>query len=363
MQITEERRRSVIDLYFNQHKSYAEIVQIERISPRDIHTIIKEEQARRQKLKQQELSSKAYQLFSEGKTPIEVATLLNLPASKVSKLYREYWTLRGLDKLNTVYKESNGKIWIVLKLYKELIKKRHMSIEQVVNVVEIAIHKLPYMESLYQQAKDQAEKMQRTIQRLTTDIRTLESKISILDKTAFSIELDCKRTEQQLQELIAKKDRIEKLIATMLSDDNEDYTKLKAIVKESVKAALSDNKMLISISFAALLQTLEDNPEMANLIYSIPLTNNREQYEDNNNNITKYFEVNKASIIDLAEKHYENLVEALTNNVINTAAGAASNPPPSLPSSSAFLGPYNKSDTYKTDKEEMFHHSKGDIAD
>jgi len=93
------------------------------------------------------------------------------------------------------------------------------------------------------------------------------------------------------------------------------------------------------------------------------LTNNREQYEDNNNNITKYFEVNKASIIDLAEKHYENLVEALTNNVINTAAGAASNPPPSLPSSSAFLGPYNKSDTYKTDKEEMFHHSKGDIAD
>jgi hypothetical protein len=67
--------------------------------------------------------------------------------------------------------------------------------------------------------------------------------------------------------------------------------------------------------------------------------------------------------LDLAEKYYENLVEALTNNVINTAASSSSNPPPSLPSSSAFLGPYNKSDTYKTDKEEMFHHSKGDIAD
>jgi hypothetical protein len=117
MQLTDERKNGVIDLYFNQHKTYAEIAQIERISPRDIHTIIKEEQARRQKLKQQELSSKAYQLFSEGKTPIEVATLLNLPASKVSKLYREYWTLRGLDKLNTIYKETNGKIWSLLKLY------------------------------------------------------------------------------------------------------------------------------------------------------------------------------------------------------------------------------------------------------
>ena len=33
-----------------------------------------------------------------------------------------------------------------------------MSIEQVANVVEIAIDKLPYMESLYEQVKDQVEK-------------------------------------------------------------------------------------------------------------------------------------------------------------------------------------------------------------
>jgi len=45
-----------------------------------------------------------------------------------------------------------------------------MSIDKVVNVVEIAIHKLPYMENLYRQARDQAEKMQRTIQRLANDI-------------------------------------------------------------------------------------------------------------------------------------------------------------------------------------------------
>jgi DNA-directed RNA polymerase specialized sigma subunit len=53
LQITEERKKRVIDLYFNQHKTYAEIAQIERISPRDIHAIIKEEEDRRQKHKQQ----------------------------------------------------------------------------------------------------------------------------------------------------------------------------------------------------------------------------------------------------------------------------------------------------------------------
>jgi DNA-directed RNA polymerase specialized sigma subunit len=66
LQITEDRKRRVIDLYFNQHKSYAEIAQIEHISPRDIHRIIKEELARRQKhidqQQQSEISSKAYQI-------------------------------------------------------------------------------------------------------------------------------------------------------------------------------------------------------------------------------------------------------------------------------------------------------------
>jgi hypothetical protein len=54
---------------FNQHKTYAEIARIERISAGDIHAIIKEEQARRKKYKdqqqQEEISSKAYKLFSE----------------------------------------------------------------------------------------------------------------------------------------------------------------------------------------------------------------------------------------------------------------------------------------------------------
>ncbi len=100
MQISEDRKKRVIDLYFNQHKTYAEIAQIEHISPRDIHAIIKEEEARRQKYKQQELSARAYELFNEKKTAVEVAIELNLTEPRVSKMYREYWKLRGQDILN-----------------------------------------------------------------------------------------------------------------------------------------------------------------------------------------------------------------------------------------------------------------------
>jgi hypothetical protein len=250
-----------------------------------------QQSTRRQKHKQQELSTKAYQLFSEGKTPIEVAIILNLPASKVSKLYIEYWKLRGFDKLNSIFKETNGKIWPFLKLYKELIKKRGMSKEQVGKVVEIAIHELPYMENLYQQAKDEAEKMQRTIQRLANEIEARKHKISVLDNIAFSSEQECRRKHQEIRELIAQKNRIERLIANLLN--GEGYSNLKQVIKENVKAVLSDNKIVISISFAAVIQTLKNDPEMVKLIQNIAGANDGEQDKDNHINITQYFECNK----------------------------------------------------------------------
>ena len=49
------------------------------------------------------------------------------------------------------------------------------------------------MESLYEQAKDETQKMKQTRQHLLNDVKALEYKISILDKTAFSCEQDCKR--------------------------------------------------------------------------------------------------------------------------------------------------------------------------
>jgi translation initiation factor 2B subunit (eIF-2B alpha/beta/delta family) len=136
-----------------------------------------------------------------------------------------------------------------LKLYKQLVKKKGINIEQVVNVVDIATNKLPHMERLYIQARDETQNMQLTRQHLLNYMKALEYKISLLDKTAFSCEQECKRKEQQVQELTAKKDKLEKWITKVSNNDDE----VKQIVKENVKAALSENKQVISIAFTALL--------------------------------------------------------------------------------------------------------------
>ena len=135
-------------------------------------------------------------MFSNKKTPLQVAIALNIRQSEAAKYYREYWKLKGLDKLNIIHTETNGNTWPLWKLYQQLIKRRGMSIAQIVNVVEIAIHKLPHMESLYKQLKDEVDKLQYIRQGLLNDISALKYKILILDKTAFSIEQDYKRKEQ-----------------------------------------------------------------------------------------------------------------------------------------------------------------------
>ncbi|HEX5977735.1 MAG TPA: hypothetical protein VFY68_10680 [Nitrososphaeraceae archaeon] len=74
---------------------------------------------------------------------------------------------------------------------------------------------------------------------------------------------------------------------------------------------------------------------MIKLIQNIPCTNDGEQNEGitNNDIITKYLESNKDGLLHLAEKHYENLVETLTNNTVYSAA--ASNSTLLLPQSSS----------------------------
>ena len=66
------------------------------------------------------LSTQAYKLFSEGKSPIEVAVALNVRESEVTRLYKEYIKLSQMHDLNIVYEELRGDITPFLKLYSQL---------------------------------------------------------------------------------------------------------------------------------------------------------------------------------------------------------------------------------------------------
>ena len=55
-------------------------------------------------------AAKAYKLFSDGKSPVDVAITLNLRQAEVSEFYGEYWKLKQLYDLSRVYEEIKGDI-------------------------------------------------------------------------------------------------------------------------------------------------------------------------------------------------------------------------------------------------------------
>jgi hypothetical protein len=99
----EEIERQIIDLYFNQKKTYKEIQKIVRKSTRDIKAILDKADPSRSSLS---ISSQVYKLFSEGKSPNQVAITLNLREPEATQFYREYWRLNQLHDLDQVYKET-----------------------------------------------------------------------------------------------------------------------------------------------------------------------------------------------------------------------------------------------------------------
>jgi DNA-directed RNA polymerase specialized sigma subunit len=60
-----QREELVLDLYFNQNKTYNEIAKIARISPRDIKPIIDNACQEKERKEHKSLAVQAYDLFSK----------------------------------------------------------------------------------------------------------------------------------------------------------------------------------------------------------------------------------------------------------------------------------------------------------
>ena len=118
-----------------------------------------EQQQQHQQYQQLSLSAQAYKLFSDRKTPLEVAIALNLRESEATKFYKEYWKLKRLHNLTLIYEETKGDIEPFLKLYR-LSKAKGMGVKQVVNLLTIANNDLPGIEERFKRLRNDISALQ-----------------------------------------------------------------------------------------------------------------------------------------------------------------------------------------------------------
>ena len=254
----QEKEKLVLDLYYNQGKTFRDIAKEVRMSFSDIGFIIRRKEVEEEeknnttsnKNYQQQLSlfAKAYKLYSKGKSPVQVAINLNISEAQATQFYQEYWNLVGIHQLNCLYKKTNGKIWVLVELYQNLMKNRGMSIEQVVNAVDTAANKLPYMEDLHRQVKEEVDDLKDRKLYLLKDVDYLSAKVSRLQETVYSLEQNCRRkAEQGIQDFDDTKEMMIKILSAIIIDHMQS---LLNGTLSSVPDSSSSNPILSSLTFS-----------------------------------------------------------------------------------------------------------------
>jgi hypothetical protein len=190
----EEREEYVIRLY-KEGRSVRQIAELVHMSFRHIGTIInkvklqvdRERGYTAEDTQPKSPESRAFKMFSEGKSPIEVAIQLDLAADRVRAIYREYWELTGRYKLAQIYDEARYNLSNLLKLV-IIVKDLGMEENDLVKVLELAKH-------------NELERLQRKVEYLRNEVEMLENQK--WNSTNHILKLN--RTIDELEGVLAKK--------------------------------------------------------------------------------------------------------------------------------------------------------------
>jgi transposase len=220
----EEKERRIIDLYYNQGKTYHEIVKELKVSPNFVNAVLKkheeeENAAAVSKIKHKQQENKtskevaSFKLFSEGKNTIEVAIELKLSAEEVTQFYKGFLKLKGLYKFGIVYEKHRHHIPYLLKLCSEA-EKEGISREQLIKLAKLVDENNPV-------GLSQLEKLR---QWHLNEIRDMETERHEIEKERHEI-------EKERHRLKAEKEKYENVLFVLkseistLKDQREDYRK------------------------------------------------------------------------------------------------------------------------------------------
>jgi hypothetical protein len=261
----EEKERLVLDLY-NRRTPIRDIAREAGMSFRDIGRIIdkkeKEKEAIEGQVQQTTQSTQAYKLFSEGKSPIQVAVALNLREPEVATFYVEYWKLKQLHSLNWAYEQVKDDIGYFVKLYISA-KVARMDTSSVIRLLEIANNDLPVVEHRYERSKRDLDSIQAEIQNSARILQEISDQIATMRKTLDQYQLSCKEERLELTKIQLQKVRLEGLVDNF-QNNNEEYVKIRNTAEEKVISILSDKKTLLKLALLSLTESMRKDPDKFN---------------------------------------------------------------------------------------------------
>lgn len=261
MSINDEiTNRKIIDLYFNQHKTIREVCKILGKSSRYAVPIIKEHRIRLADNPEQEkdlTEVRAYRLFVEGKSPMEVATKLNLSGSTVQQYYIQYWKLENMYELNEIYNEIKDNMGHFVELVR-LAKKEHLTPEEVIGLINLS-NDIQDLKRQHKQLNVGIVELESKLYANKDELKRLKYQITEATNLIEIKSENIERKSQILTELISQKQKLEQYMEYIKS--SQDYKEIEQIAANKVTELLSDNKQLLDYAFISVVTVLRSNSD------------------------------------------------------------------------------------------------------
>ena len=227
-----EKEQYVIELY-KQNRTIREIAKIMHMSFGEIGKILKKfkKEAERQRghTDEQEIvdngpkskQSQAFKLFSEGKTPVQVVIALDIPADEVHAIYREYWELKGMHRLNVLYEEAKDSLPSILKLHK-IVEEQGMGQQELINVLKLANNnELPYLQERVEYLRNEINNLELKKAECTNHVLTLSKRIDELRETVNVYDSSLNEKREEIAFLNQEQKRLDNIILVNNNNHNK----------------------------------------------------------------------------------------------------------------------------------------------
>jgi hypothetical protein len=219
-----KQKEALVLALLEKGESYRDISQKAKVSPNTIKAI-----SNRAGLDvTTSISSRAFELFSEGKTPLDVAIELKIEAEEAIRLHRQYIILLGCTEFTRIYPQIKDNPWPYVNLV-NLIQNAGISGDDVVELLRIANGHLPMVRLEYDRLKQDKNSLQSEINSLEAEKRNSVriyqgfcDRNLTLKKREAELQLTVKELEAKVAEL---QQRFDMSISELqdLSEDEKPY--------------------------------------------------------------------------------------------------------------------------------------------
>ena len=140
------------------------------------------------------ISSRAFELYVQQRTPVQVAIALNLEAEKAINYYHQYFMLLGITEFTKAYLQVKENPWPFVNLAR-LVHNARMGDGEVVELLKIVNGYLPRVRLEYDRLKEEKSSLQAEINSWRTELNNIARTYQqFVDRN-----LELKKREDELQ--------------------------------------------------------------------------------------------------------------------------------------------------------------------